>query len=145
MADNFEISRVSANPARFDIKKCTAINADWIRKLSVEELTSRMEKQLIEVAQEALAMADWKHNETIFDFQNNILEIKVIKQGVIKYSNQITIDGAINEIIHLNAEMLLSILKSIDDDIFILKIKDKISTIVIEANNFMDFISPLKQ
>ncbi len=49
MADNFEISRVSANPARFDIKKCTAINADWIRKLSVEELTSRMEKQLIEV------------------------------------------------------------------------------------------------
>jgi glutamyl-tRNA synthetase len=49
MADNFEISRVSTNPARFDIKKCTAINADWIRKLSVQELTNRMEKQLIEV------------------------------------------------------------------------------------------------
>jgi glutamyl-tRNA synthetase len=49
MADNFEISRVSANPARFDIKKCTAINADWIRKLSVQELANRMEKQLIEV------------------------------------------------------------------------------------------------
>ena len=48
MADNFEISRVSANPARFDIKKCTAINADWIRKLSVPELANRMEKQLIE-------------------------------------------------------------------------------------------------
>jgi glutamyl-tRNA synthetase len=49
MADNFEISRVSANPARFDIKKCTAINADWIRKLSAQELANRMEKQLIEV------------------------------------------------------------------------------------------------
>ena len=48
MADNFEISRVSTNPARFDIKKCTAINADWIRKLSVPELANRMEKQLIE-------------------------------------------------------------------------------------------------
>jgi len=48
MADNFEISRVSANPARFDIKKCTAINADWIRKLSTEELANRMEKRLIE-------------------------------------------------------------------------------------------------
>jgi glutamyl-tRNA synthetase len=48
MADNFEISRVSANPARFDIKKCTAINADWIRKLSTEELATRMEKRLIE-------------------------------------------------------------------------------------------------
>ncbi len=48
MADNFEISRVSANPARFDIKKCTAINADWIRKLSVPELANRMEKQLID-------------------------------------------------------------------------------------------------
>lgn len=101
-------------------------------------------KQLIEVVQEALAMADWKHNETIFDFQNNILEIKVIKQDVIKYSNQITIDGAINEIIHLNAKLLLNILKSIDDDIFILKIKDKNSTIVIEADDFMALISPIK-
>ena len=47
MADNFDIKRVSANPARFDIKKCTAINADWIRKLSTEELAQRIINQLI--------------------------------------------------------------------------------------------------
>jgi glutamyl-tRNA synthetase len=47
MADNFDLNRVSTNPARFDIKKCTAINADWIRKLSTEELAHRMENQLV--------------------------------------------------------------------------------------------------
>jgi len=47
MADNFEINRVSTNPARFDIKKCTAINADWIRKLSAQKLADRMQAQLI--------------------------------------------------------------------------------------------------
>ena len=29
---------VSANPARFDLKKCTAINGDWIRALPADEL-----------------------------------------------------------------------------------------------------------
>ena len=101
-------------------------------------------KELIGATEEALAISTNFHNETIFDFQNNILEIKVMEQGVIKYSNQITIDGAINKIIHLNAKILLSILKSIDDDMLILKIKDKISTIVIEADNFMAFISPIR-
>ncbi len=33
MAEHFDISRVNASPARFDIKKCTAINGDWIRAL----------------------------------------------------------------------------------------------------------------
>lgn len=42
MADNFDIARVSANPARFDIKKCTAINADWIRSLSTQDLADRL-------------------------------------------------------------------------------------------------------
>ena len=42
MADNFDIKRVSANPARFDIKKCTAINADWIRSLNSQELLDRL-------------------------------------------------------------------------------------------------------
>lgn len=46
MADNFDLNRVSANPARFDIKKCTAINADWIRSLSNEELLTRLEPYL---------------------------------------------------------------------------------------------------
>ena len=47
MAQNFDIKRVSANPARFDIKKATAINADWIRKLKPEELSQRMINQLV--------------------------------------------------------------------------------------------------
>ena len=42
MAEAFEISRVSPNPARFDLKKCTAINGDWIRSLSPEALTERI-------------------------------------------------------------------------------------------------------
>ena len=102
-------------------------------------------KELIETTQEALAISTNFYNKTIFNFQNNILEIKVVDQYEVKYSNQINIDGVINEIIHLNAKLLLNILKSIDDDIFILKIKDKISTVVIEANNFMAFIGPIKQ
>ena len=102
-------------------------------------------KELIETTKEALAISTSSHNRTIFNFQDNILEIKVMEQHEVKYSNQINIDGVINEIIHLNAKLLLNILKSIDDDIFILKIKDKISTVVIEANNFMALISPLSQ
>ena len=42
MADAFDISRVNPNPARFDLKKCTAINGDWIRALEVTDLASRM-------------------------------------------------------------------------------------------------------
>ncbi|MFM1864881.1 MAG: hypothetical protein RL677_661 [Actinomycetota bacterium] len=42
MAENFDLKRVSANPARFDLKKCTAINADWIRSLSSQELLDRL-------------------------------------------------------------------------------------------------------
>lgn len=42
MAAAFEVSRVSPNPARFDLKKCTAINADWIRALTPEDLASRL-------------------------------------------------------------------------------------------------------
>ncbi len=42
MAQAFSLDRVSANPARFDLKKCTAINGDWIRALPVQELTHRL-------------------------------------------------------------------------------------------------------
>jgi glutamyl-tRNA synthetase len=42
MAKAFEVSRVSANPARFDLRKCTAINADWIRAITVEDLSNRL-------------------------------------------------------------------------------------------------------
>lgn len=42
MAEAFDISRVSPNPARFDLKKCTAINGDWIRSLTPEALAERI-------------------------------------------------------------------------------------------------------
>ncbi|MGB7981121.1 MAG: glutamate--tRNA ligase [Candidatus Nanopelagicales bacterium] len=50
LAAAFSLDRVSANPARFDLKKCTAINGDWIRALPVPELTARIEARLIEDA-----------------------------------------------------------------------------------------------
>ncbi len=42
MVEAFDIRRVNANPARFDPKKCEAINASHIRLLSTEELTGRL-------------------------------------------------------------------------------------------------------
>lgn len=42
MAEHFDISRVNPNPARFDLKKCTAINGDWIRHLSADEIAERL-------------------------------------------------------------------------------------------------------
>ncbi|MEZ5116221.1 MAG: glutamate--tRNA ligase [Candidatus Nanopelagicales bacterium] len=42
MAAAFEISRVNPNPARFDLKKCTAINADWVRAITPDDLADRL-------------------------------------------------------------------------------------------------------
>lgn len=42
MAAAFTLERVSPNPARFDLKKCTAINGDWIRSLAVDDLVRRI-------------------------------------------------------------------------------------------------------
>jgi glutamyl-tRNA synthetase len=42
MAAAFTLERVNPNPARFDLKKCTAINGDWIRALSLESLITRL-------------------------------------------------------------------------------------------------------
>jgi glutamyl-tRNA synthetase len=42
MVDAFEISRVNPNPARFDLKKCEAINGAHLRALPVEDLAERM-------------------------------------------------------------------------------------------------------
>jgi glutamyl-tRNA synthetase len=47
MAGAFSLERVSANPARFDLKKCTAINADWIRALPGDELAGRVQSELV--------------------------------------------------------------------------------------------------
>jgi len=42
LAAAFTLERVSPNPARFDLKKCTAINGDWIRTLQPEDLAERV-------------------------------------------------------------------------------------------------------
>jgi len=42
MVEAFDISRVNPNPARFDIKKCEAINGDHVRMLSVEDFADRL-------------------------------------------------------------------------------------------------------
>lgn len=38
----FDVRRVSRNPARFDIKKLEALNGDWIRSLTVDNLSARI-------------------------------------------------------------------------------------------------------
>ncbi len=47
MAQHFEIGRVNPNPARFDLKKCNAINGDWIRHLSAHEIQRRLVPYLV--------------------------------------------------------------------------------------------------
>ena len=47
MATVFDVARVNANPARFDLKKCTSINGDWIRTLEPAELVKRLTPYLI--------------------------------------------------------------------------------------------------
>ncbi|CCG04671.1 glutamate--tRNA ligase [Blastococcus saxobsidens] len=42
MVAAFDVTRVSANPARFDLKKAEAINATHLRALPVEEFTERV-------------------------------------------------------------------------------------------------------
>jgi glutamyl-tRNA synthetase len=42
MVEAFEIKDVNPNPARFDLKKAEAINADHMRMLSLDELTDRV-------------------------------------------------------------------------------------------------------
>lgn len=42
MAQVFDVTRVNQNPARFDLAKCTSVNGDWIRTLSVAQLSRRL-------------------------------------------------------------------------------------------------------
>ena len=42
MVEAFDIRRVNASPARFDAKKCEAINAAHIRMLPIAELTEHL-------------------------------------------------------------------------------------------------------
>jgi glutamyl-tRNA synthetase len=42
MVEAFDVTRVSANPARFDLKKAEAINATHVRALPVEQFVERV-------------------------------------------------------------------------------------------------------
>ena len=80
----------------------------------------------------------------IFNFENNILEIKVKKQDQIKYINQMTTKGLVKLETGFNARLLLNILKSIDDDIIILILRDSNSVMQIVADNFTGLIIPIR-
>lgn len=42
LIENFDITKVLSNPARFDIKKCKAINAEHIRMLDIDDFKRRL-------------------------------------------------------------------------------------------------------
>ncbi len=50
MVGVFDISRVNANPAKFDAKKCEAINAAHIRRLSTDQLAEQLVPFLVSAA-----------------------------------------------------------------------------------------------
>jgi glutamyl-tRNA synthetase len=58
MVEAFDIGDVNPNPARFDLKKAEAINADHMRLLPIEELTHRV----IPYLQEAGVVGDPVHD-----------------------------------------------------------------------------------
>lgn len=49
LAELFDITRVQPNPARFDPKKCLAINGDWIRHISADDMAARLVPYLVAV------------------------------------------------------------------------------------------------
>ncbi len=51
MAEAFDIQRVNPNPARFDLKKCEAINAAHMRRISLEDMTERVIPFLVKAGQ----------------------------------------------------------------------------------------------
>lgn len=42
LTEAFTLERVNPNPARFDLKKCTSINGDWIRHIPESDLCDRL-------------------------------------------------------------------------------------------------------
>lgn len=101
-------------------------------------------KELLAITKEALGVTTDGHNSTIFDFQDNLLEVKVIEQDQIKYINKMAIDGLTNVKIGFNAKLMLKMLKSIEGDIIAFKIKDAVSAMSIESDNFTGLIMPIR-
>jgi glutamyl-tRNA synthetase len=65
LAELFDIDRVQPNPARFDPKKCLAINGDWIRHISADDLAGRMLPYLESVG--AISGAPTAAQQTLID------------------------------------------------------------------------------
>ena len=101
-------------------------------------------KELMAITQEAMAITTDNQNTIIFNFENNILEIKVKRQNKIRYSNQMAIKSLMKLEMGFDAGKLLNILKSIDDDIITLKLKDSQGIMQIEADNFIGIIMPIR-
>ena len=65
MAALFDITRVQPNPARFDPKKCLAINGDWIRHIGAADLAVRLVPYLVAVG--AISGAPTDQQRTVID------------------------------------------------------------------------------
>lgn len=70
MIEAFDISAVNANPARFDIKKCVAINAEHIRMLSDEDFKHRLLPYLAQA--EVISSTQY---ESLSDKEQHILDV----------------------------------------------------------------------
>jgi glutamyl-tRNA synthetase len=77
LAERFRLERVSKNPAVFDERKLRHMNGEWLRELSVDELTRRLERYTgrsglrpaVEIAREKIqTLADfWPLVSFLFD------------------------------------------------------------------------------
>jgi len=58
LTSEFDVTRVSRNPARFDVDKLRALNGDWIRSLSPDEFAARVRPFLGDTELDDTATAD---------------------------------------------------------------------------------------
>ncbi len=136
--------KIESNNTTLFLRLVDAEYPDYTRFFIGNEIVKVNKNELITTTQEALAITTDKNNSMIFNFENNILEIKVKEQNQIKYINQMTIEGLVKLETGFNARLLLNILKSIDDDIIILKLRDSNSVMQIVADNFTGLIMPIR-
>jgi glutamyl-tRNA synthetase len=77
LLEQFDVARVQKNPAQFDVKKLTWLNGRYVREMSVDELTERLEqftgrtglRDAVAISQEKIAtLADfWPLAGFLFD------------------------------------------------------------------------------
>lgn len=82
MAEVFDVTRVNPNPARFDLAKCTAINADWVRHLEVSDLCARLIPYLQEAGVLSEVVSDEAHSLLLAAVPLIQERMEVLTQGV---------------------------------------------------------------